>query len=46
MLVYVGGLPLLYALRYRLIAPAYLFAGDAFYYLDIARHSLGVALQL
>ena len=36
------GLPLLfYALRYKLVAPLYLFAGDSFYYLDIARRSLG-----
>jgi hypothetical protein len=39
--LYVGGLPLLYALRYKTAAPAYLFANDAFYYLDIARNSLG-----
>jgi hypothetical protein len=39
--LYVGGLPLLYALRYKSIAPTYLFAGDAFYYFDIAHRSLG-----
>ncbi len=32
-------LPLLaYVAKYGFIAPVYLFAGDAFYYLDIARH--------
>ena len=41
-LLYVGVLPLAYALRYPSIAPAYFFAGDAFYYLDITRHSLGM----
>lgn len=39
-LIYVGLLPLLYALRYKTVAPIYSFAGDTFYYLDIARHSL------
>ena len=39
--IYVGALPLLYVIRYKLIAPVYFFAGDAFYYLDIAHHSAG-----
>ena len=39
--LYTAALPLLYALRYHFVAPAYLFAGDAFYYLDIAHRSLG-----
>ncbi len=38
--LYVGGLPLLYALRFPTVAPVYFFAGDTFYYLNIARHSL------
>ena len=33
-------LPAIYALRYPSVAPAYLFVGDAFYYLDIARHAV------
>jgi hypothetical protein len=37
-MVNVGGPPLVYFLRYRLIAPVYFFAGDTFYYLDVARH--------
>ncbi len=37
-LLSVGGPPLAYFLRYRLIAPLYFFAGDTFYYLDVARH--------
>jgi hypothetical protein len=37
-LVAVGGPPLVYFWRYRLIAPVYFFAGDTFYYLDVARH--------
>jgi hypothetical protein len=35
-------LPLLvYVLRYKVVVPVYLFADDAFYYLDIARNSIG-----
>lgn len=40
---YVGILPLLYGIRCKVIAPTFLFAGDAFYYLDIARNSRGVS---
>ncbi|MEO6923068.1 MAG: hypothetical protein ABI142_04530, partial [Bryocella sp.] len=39
--VYVAVPLLVYLWRYRLIAPVYLFSDDAFYYLDIARNSLG-----
>lgn len=35
-------LPLVvYVLRYKIIVPLYLFADDAFYYIDVARNSIG-----
>jgi hypothetical protein len=42
-LAYVG-LPLLfYTWKYKVIAPIYLFADDTFYYLNVARNSIGKA---
>ncbi len=39
---YTGAPLLFYGLRYKIVAPLYLFANDAFYYLDIARNSVGM----